>query len=126
LTAQPTTTAGTSTPGVGTPLDPKIARTLLIYRIVAWIVGTGLVILVFVGIPLQVWGNSDGVVKVVGTMHGWLYMLYLVLVLVLARQCRWNPVRMILVMLAGTIPFLSFVAEHYTTKYVKATGRVQR
>jgi integral membrane protein len=101
------------------PLPRSIAGALLRYRIVAYVVGVGLIVLVLIGVPLQVAGNNDSVVKIVGPLHGFLYMLYLVLVLDLARRCRWNPIRMLLVMAAGTVPFLSFVAEHYTTRAVR-------
>jgi integral membrane protein len=110
--AQPSTTAPPA------PLPRSIAGALLRYRILAYVVGVGLIVLVLIGVPLQIAGY-DGVVKVVGPLHGFLYMVYLVLVLDLARRCRWNPIRMLLVMAAGTVPFLSFVAEHYTTRAVR-------
>jgi integral membrane protein len=100
------------------PLPRSIEGALLRYRILAYVVGVGLVVLVLIGVPLQTAGHNDSVVKIVGPLHGFLYMLYLVLVLDLARRCRWNPIRMLLVMAAGTVPFLSFVAEHYTTRAV--------
>jgi integral membrane protein len=101
------------------PLPRSIAGALVRYRILAYVVGVGLVVLVLIGVPLRYAAGYDGVVAVVGPLHGFLYMVYLVLVLDLARRCRWNPLRMILVMAAGTVPFLSFVAEHYTTRAVR-------
>jgi integral membrane protein len=101
------------------PLSRSIAGALLRYRILAYVVGVGLAVLVLIGVPLRYAGHYDGVVAVVGPLHGFLYMVYLVLVLDLARRCRWNPIRMVLVMAAGTVPFLSFVAEHYTTRAVR-------
>jgi hypothetical protein len=38
----------------------------------------------------------------------------------LGRRARWGWGRLILIALAGTVPFLSFVAEHYATKDVRA------
>jgi integral membrane protein len=38
-------------------------------------------------------------------------MVYVVLTFDLARRVKWSFGRMLLVMLAGTIPFLSFWAE---------------
>ena len=116
LASAPSADRSTTTPP---PLPRSIEGALLRYRILAWVVGVGLVVLVLIGVPLQTAGHNDSVVKIVGPLHGFLYMLYLVLVLDLARRCRWNPIRMILVMAAGTVPFLSFVAEHYTTHAVR-------
>jgi integral membrane protein len=89
------------------------------YRIVAWVVGTGLVILVCVGVPLRYLGHHPIVVDIVGPLHGFLFIGYLILALNLAVRYRWNPVVALLVMGAGTVPFCSFIAEHYVTRWVR-------
>jgi integral membrane protein len=81
------------------------------YRIIAWVVGVVLLALVLVGMPLKYIGDQDSVVAIVGPIHGFLFMVYVVLTFDLARRVRWPFGRMVLVMLAGTIPFLSFWAE---------------
>ncbi|HEX4428815.1 MAG TPA: DUF3817 domain-containing protein [Frankiaceae bacterium] len=107
----------TSTPApVAVPKSVQAA--LLRYRVIAYVVGVGLIILVLIGVPLQVWADSDAVVKIVGPLHGALYVIYLLLTLDLARRIRMNVIVMLVVMLAGTIPFLSFVAERKVTALV--------
>jgi integral membrane protein len=81
------------------------------YRIIAWIVGVVLIALVVVGMPLKYIGGNDAVVAGIGPGHGFLYMVYLVATFDLGRRVGWPLKRMLLVMLAGTIPFLSFWAE---------------
>jgi integral membrane protein len=66
-------------------------------------------------VPLKYLADSPGVVSVVGPLHGFLYMVYLVATVNLAFRARWSPVKTVLVMLAGTIPFVSFVAERKVT-----------
>jgi integral membrane protein len=83
--------------------------------VLAYVVGVGLIVLVLVGVPLKYLADSPGVVSVVGPLHGFLYMVYLVATVNLAFRARWSPVKTVLVMLAGTIPFLSFVAERKVT-----------
>ncbi|MFF5175058.1 DUF3817 domain-containing protein [Micromonospora sp. NPDC000089] len=85
------------------------------YRAIAWIVGVALAVLVLVGMPLKYAFDEPAVVAVVGTAHGWLYMLYLAATFDLGRRVNWPLKRMLLVMLAGTIPFVSFVAERKVT-----------
>ncbi len=98
---------------------PKsVAGALLRFRVIAYVVGVGLVILVLVGVPLKYGADVSAVVAVVGPLHGVLYVLYLLATADLARRIRLNPVTMVLVMLAGTIPFLSFVAERKMTHFV--------
>ena len=86
------------------------------YRIMAWIVGVGLLVLVLVAMPLKYIGDNDTVVGIVGPIHGFLYMAYVVLTFDLSRRAKWSFVRMVLVMLAGTIPFFSFWAERKVTR----------
>ena len=81
------------------------------YRIIAWVVGVVLLVLVLVGMPLKYIGDQDSVVAVVGPIHGFLFMVYVVLTFDLARRVKWPFGRMLLVMLSGTIPFLSFWTE---------------
>jgi integral membrane protein len=42
-----------------------------------------------------------------------------VTVVVLAAVARWRLGRTVLIVLAGTIPFLSFVAERFVTRWVR-------
>jgi integral membrane protein len=86
------------------------------YRIIAWIVGVVLIALVVVGMPLKYLGDNDAVVAAVGPAHGFLFMVYVALTFDLGRRARWSLGRMLLVMLAGTIPFLSFWAERKVTR----------
>lgn len=81
------------------------------YRVMAYVTGTVLLIACFVAIPLTHVFHHPAFGQVVWTMHGWLYLIYLMSAVHLAMARRWKPVRLILVLLAGTIPFLSFVME---------------
>ena len=90
------------------------------YRIIAWIVGVLLIVLVCIGIPLNHAAGHPFVSKWVGLAHGVVfYPLYLLLTLDLTRRVRMSPLRTVLTMLAGTIPFVSFYAERETTKWVR-------
>lgn len=89
------------------------------YRVLAYVVGAGLVILVFVGVPLKYWAHSPGVAKYVGMFHGFLYLVYLVACLDLALRYRFKPLRLLALASAGFVPFVSFIAERKTTAYVR-------
>jgi len=81
------------------------------FRVLAYVVGTGLLLLVLVAMPLKYLADSPALVAVVGPVHGFLYAVYALATLDLARVRRWSPVKTVLVVLAGTVPFLSFVVE---------------
>jgi integral membrane protein len=90
------------------------------YRVMAYVVGVLLVVLVLVGVPLKYLAGNDSVVAVVGPVHGFLYIVYLVVTLHLALLCRWSIGRTLLVMLAGVVPFFTFVAERKVTRWVRS------
>ncbi|MDF9717077.1 DUF3817 domain-containing protein [Nocardioides sp. ChNu-153] len=117
--------------------------TLLRYRVMATIVGVLLVVLILVGVPLanfdgtEMWGFvpstpawvtpgsgaqeiGEAITHQLGVAHGWLYMIFLVTAFLLARKALWEPGFTVLVLLCGTVPLLSFWAEH------KATARVKK
>jgi integral membrane protein len=90
---------------------------VLRFRVASFIVGALLVVLVCIGVPLNHLAHKPGVVAVVGPLHGvFFYPLYLLATFDLARRARWSIVRTLLVMLAGVVPFLTFVAEHIVTR----------
>ena len=89
------------------------------YRIMAWIVGTLLVVLVCVGLPLKYIGGDDTVVLWTAIPHGYLYMLLLITAVDLGLRAKWSWKWLILIALAGTVPFLSFVAERSATKDIR-------
>ena len=111
------------------------AGSLKRYRVLAFCVGTGLAILCFVGIPLQVIGHySDhvggsvlsskwpwtAVVGIVGPVHGILYIVYLLSCLDLAGRARFRVVQLLGMVGAGLLPGLAFYMERKVAQRVKA------
>jgi integral membrane protein len=90
------------------------------YRVVAYVVGVFLLILTLVAMPLKYFADSPTMVAIVGPIHGFLYMVYLVVAFDLSLRARWPLRYTVLILLAGTVPFLSFVAEHNVTRRVRA------
>jgi integral membrane protein len=101
---------------------------LLSYRVMAYVVGTFLAILVLVGVPLKYWASEgsdaqqagEWITTWLGTAHGFLYMVFLVTAALLARKARFPIGFTVLILVLGTVPILSFVGERL------ATGRVRR
>jgi integral membrane protein len=89
------------------------------YRVMAYIVGVALIILVLVGVPLQYAAGESIVVTVVGPIHGILYIIYLLSALDLARRARFSIPQMIAMVCAGLVPFLAFVVERWITSQVE-------
>jgi len=96
------------------------------YRVMAYTTAVLLIVLVFVGVPLQVAGHP-GVATVVGTLHGFLYIVYLVVAFQLTRTMHIPIFRTLLVLVAGTIPFGAIIAERrLTSEYSRQARRDAR
>ena len=118
-------------------------KNLLAYRVMATIVGVLLVVLCLIGVPLAnfdgsgMWGVFDStpswvtpgssaqelgeaITTYLGVAHGWLYMIFLVSAFLLSRRARWDLPFTLVTLVCGTIPLVSFWAEHRATRRVRA------
>jgi integral membrane protein len=111
----PATSASSQTASTAHAIPPATLSALKRYRVIAYVVGVMLLVLLFVAMPLKYLGDDPSAMNVVGPTHGFLYVIYLLASFDLARRVRWSLPRLVMVALAGTIPFLSFYAERKTT-----------
>lgn len=88
-------------------LGPAITR----YRVMAYTVGVMLLVLVLVGVPLQYGAGLGQVDAVVGPVHGFLYIVYLLTAFDLARRARFSAAQLVAMLAAGLLPFLAFIIE---------------
>lgn len=84
---------------------------LVRYRLMAWVTGVVLATSCLFGFSFWPWYVGEGTAGVMWTAHGWLFMVYLVTAFMLSLRARWSVVKTLLVMAAGTVPLMSFVAE---------------
>ncbi len=119
--------------------NPALTR----YRFMATVVGILLIVLILIGVPLanfdgtgmwhifpstpDLWADGstahdlgEAITQYLGVAHGWLYMIFLITAFLLARQERWEMSYTVVTLICGTIPVLSFWAEHRATQRVKA------
>jgi len=101
--------------------DPRLAGDLKRYRFMAIVTGTFL-LTVFVGLIRYPFGATDGPVdtffSTVAIIHGWVYMVYLVTVVMLWMRMRWGIGRLIYMAAGGVVPLLSFFAERRIAREV--------
>ena len=88
---------------------------VLRYRVMAYVTGVVLMVLVFVGIPLQVAGYP-AVANDVGVLHGILYIIYLVCAWILSRKLALATKTTVIMLLAGTVPIMTFIVERWVSR----------
>jgi integral membrane protein len=90
----------------------KIRTALLGYRIMAWTTGIWLIALCYEIVSHIAFHHEIRWIEVV---HGWVLAAFN-----LAVKVRWPIAKTVGVLLAGTIPLLGIIVEHFQTKDVKA------
>jgi len=98
-----------------------------VYRVLAYVVGVLLAFCALVAAPLkylaadgsdlQQFGESASILWV---LHGWVFMIYVVVAVLLARRARWSIGFTALMFIAGLIPLLIFWVERQVTRKVRA------
>jgi integral membrane protein len=95
-----------------------IRKALLGYRVLAWTTGIWLIALCYEMVMKYVYGVEG--LNWIAVVHGWVYFVYLLFTANLAVKVRWPIGKTIGVLLAGTIPLLGIVVEHFQTRNIKA------
>ena len=97
------------------------------YRILALVVGVLLVALA-VGMVLK-YGLTEGteaqlfgeeLTSVVALIHGWIYIVYVVVAFVLSRRAGWSLGFLVVLLLAGLVPVMIFFVEHRVMQRLRA------
>ncbi|WP_017933476.1 DUF3817 domain-containing protein [Nocardioides sp. Iso805N] len=57
--------------------------------------------------------------ELIWILHGWFYMAYLVVAFVLSRKVGWSLGFFLVMLLAGLVPVMMFVVEHYVSEKLK-------
>ncbi len=96
------------------------------YTVFATVVGISIITLIVIGVPLEFmhniwpgalpvgshgWQIGHDINLYLGTAHGFIYMLFVLIAFMLALRLRWPIVFTVVTLACGTIPFLSFWAE---------------
>ena len=85
------------------------------YRVMAYVTGGWLLLLTLELVLKYVVDVNGGHRPVLGVwvamVHGWVYVAYLVTVFLLWTKMRWGLGRLAAMVLAGVVPFMSFVLE---------------
>ncbi len=91
-------------------------KLLTVFSLIAFFEGLSYILLLFVGVPLKYLNDDVTLVKTLGMPHGFLFMAYIAIVIVLCFDHPWFKKHFILISLASIIPFGTFIVEHKLRK----------
>ena len=89
---------------------------VLRYRVMAYITGVLIIVVCFVGIPMQIAAHNAFIVNDIGTVHGFLYIVYIIFAYILAQKLHLPVKHTVILLLAGTIPVMTFFVERWMMK----------
>jgi len=86
------------------------------YRVMAYITGVLIIVVCFAGIPLQLAAHNTFIANDIGTLHGFLYIVYIIFAYILAQKLKMKLGPTIVLLLAGTVPIMTFFVERWMTR----------
>lgn len=101
----------------GVPTFESVRGALLRFRVMAFVVGVTLLLFCAAIVWKYALDGPDD--NIVAQLHGFLFMIYALLCLDLGFRMRWGIGRLFFMVVAGMIPFLSFVAEVKVSRWVR-------
>lgn len=88
------------------------------FRILSLFEGVSLLVILFVTMPLKyIWDNGDPN-KVIGMIHGFLFLAYVVMAIMIKPEQKWDNKTLAIVLLCSVIPFGTFWMDK---KYLKTS-----
>lgn len=86
------------------------------FRVIAFMEGISYLILLFIAVPLKyAWGQPLAV-RVLGSAHGFLFVLYILYAFLCKIEYRWSAMKTVILLGISVIPFGNFYADG---KYLK-------
>lgn len=85
--------------------DLKYFRWLLLLE------GYSLLAMLFIAMPLRWWTGEHMYVRVTGTIHGILFLIFLYMLIQVAIERSWKFRKVLLALVLGSLPFGSFIFE---------------
>ena len=86
--------------------------TIAAFRLIALLEGMSFIVLLGIAMPLKYYLNQPESVKIVGMAHGILFILYMIFLLMIHLQLKWEIKKTLLAFIAALLPFGTFYADY--------------
>ena len=81
------------------------------FRVLGFVEAVSFLVLLFVAMPLKYWAHFPQAVSVVGALHGAIFVIYIVFLVLLAGKEKWRPAPVWGAVAAAILPFGPFVFD---------------
>lgn len=92
------------------------------FRIVALLEGLSFLLLLFVAMPLKYFADMPVAVRIVGAVHGLLFVLYVPALFRAASEHAWPARRWIVAFAASFVPFGTFVFDRSLEREIRESS----
>jgi integral membrane protein len=85
---------------------------LKLFKIVAFLEGTSLLLLLFFAMPMKYYFDEPIYVRVIGMAHGILFVAYCIIALMSKIEYSWTYKKLGIICLASIVPFGTFYVDN--------------
>lgn len=89
------------------------------FRLITFLEGISLIVLVFVGMPMKYLMDDPSVVKLLGPIHGALFVVFIYMAWQVGTDLKWKWSEMIWkILLASFVPFGTFYLDYKVLRHL--------
>ncbi|WP_196886185.1 DUF3817 domain-containing protein [Aureivirga sp. CE67] len=86
-------------------------KELKLFRSISIMEGLSAIILFFIAMPIKYTIGHEEPVRYVGSIHGFLFVIYVIFALYIGYKVKWDFKTLFYVMIASVFPFGTFVMD---------------
>lgn len=90
------------------------------FRLIALAEGWSFLLLLFIAMPLKYFAGMPLGVRIIGSIHGALFVLYVIAAVRAARHDKWSFRQLLVALVASVLPFGPFVIDHKLKQEIAA------
>lgn len=83
------------------------------FRMMGVIEGASLLILLFIAMPLKYWAGIPEAVRIVGSLHGLFFILYVFMIVYTTFKIRWSFIWVVSAFAVAFIPFGNIILDRF-------------
>ena len=86
------------------------------FRLIAFLEGISFIVLLFIAMPMKYLGDNPEPVRIVGGIHGLLFVLFAILLVMTWMEKSWTFKTVLLVFISSLVPFGTFYIDYKILK----------